>query len=991
MGAPQIAYAGEPVAFKAPARALTLLAYIAVNADAVPRKRAAFALWPDHDEEAALANLRRHVALIEAALPAADDGEPWIRKDRTSLQWLIDGRSFVDAARFEALCDDPQRHPEAVALYRGEFLDGVAEDEWVIAHRDRLRERQMALLSSLTARCRASSDISSALAYAEEALRLDPWREDLVRDTLLLRRDMGDAAGALSEFRRFRERLKAELDVEPMLETLQMAEAIAASTSRSAGSSARRATPQRASSAKRPNSPNNLPRQPGQLVGRGDLVTAVSAALWEAPLVTLAGTGGVGKTRAAVRVATAQLASLPDGAWFVDLASLSDPALVAHAVAVSLGLIEVKGVPILATIEQYVKARELLIVLDNCEHVIEEAARVAAGLIATCPGVRLLATSREPLNVSGERVYNVPPLAVPPGGAALAASEASTYDAVALFVERVTASDARFRLTDENAPLVADICRQLDGLPLAIELAAARVRALGLRTVLERLTERLTILTGGARVAQPRQQTMHALIDWSHELLAERERVVFRRLAVFVGSWSLDAACAVCADERLGTGDILDLLTALVGKSLVVAEDVAGAQRYRFFESTRAFALAQLEAAGDRHDVAARHLAFFTQLAAQFDAGWLSLPDDACFALINPDLDNVRSALTWGVTDGNDIVQGATLAAHCERLWTIALFLEGRRWLTACLSALDARKHPQLAAHVLGVLFQVLPDGSERLDVGERAIAALRSSQSDVCLARVLGAYGHLIGQLGRTEDAVAAIEEAVAIARRRGDRRDLGNALALLAVQRQRQGDLSEAHALLSAALALNEAVGSRSGQGYLLHLLAELEFSRGDVSGALATAAQARELLRQLKSEVRVLGVNCSNMAAYAIAAGELDDAVAYAREALVHLRDMEDLGAFPLEHIAVVDGLQGRVARAARVLGYTDQVMRRLGIQRGPTESAGFERLQAVLAAKTDDGELHRRLVLGAQMTRQEAIDLALRGDGAPGVPEPRASTG
>ena len=369
-------------------------------------------------------------------------------------------------------------------------------------------------------------------------------------------------------------------------------------------------------------------------------------------------------------------------------------------------------------------------------------------------------------------------------------------------------------------------------------------------------------------------------------------------------------------------------------------------------------------------------MVYFALRAAEFDAAWLTSSDDACFALIAADVDNIRSALTWGVGEGHDVVTGATLAARCERLWTITGILEGRRWLNASLAALDVPAHPTLAANVLAALFQVLPDGSERLETGERAIAALRASGSgsELSLARVLSAYGHLIGQLGRSADAVRAIEESVAIARRHAARRDLGYALLLLAVQRQREGDLQEAHALFSAAQALQEAVGSRSGNAYALHLLADLEFSRGDVADALATATQAREVLHTLPTEVRVLGVTCANMAAYAIAAGTLDDALAYAREALIHLRGMDDLGVLPLEHIAVIEGLQGRAASAARLLGFTDAMVRRLGMQRGPTESAGYDRLWQILTELDNGGELQRRLQQGAQMTHHEAVALA-----------------
>src|SRR5579871_5539819 len=329
---------------------------------------------------------------------------------------------------------------------------------------------------------------------------------------------------------------------------------------------------------------NNLPRQLTPLVGRDDVLAEVEPLVLEQPLVTLLGTGGIGKTRLALQAGADLLDGVGDGVWLVELATLSDAASVVPAIASIFGLREQRERPLFDVLVQYLRSRRLLLILDNCEHLIAEAARVAEAILRAAPRVRILATSREPLRIAGEHIYRVPPLSVP-SGESPTAEDALQYGAIAFFVERARASDARFALSDENAPIVAEICRRLDGIALAIELAAARVKVMTPRQLAQRLDERFRVLTGGSRSALPRQQTLRALIDWSYGLLSETEQRLFWRISIFIGGCTIEASEAVCADETIDALDAIDLVSSLVDKSLVVAEVEEHFTRYRLLES----------------------------------------------------------------------------------------------------------------------------------------------------------------------------------------------------------------------------------------------------------------------------------------------------------------------------------------------------------------------------------------------------------------------
>jgi predicted ATPase/class 3 adenylate cyclase len=388
---------------------------------------------------------------------------------------------------------------------------------------------------------------------------------------------------------------------------------------------------------------HNLPVQLTSFVGRGAQMTDLEKLLVDNRLVTLTGAGGAGKTRLGVEIAARIAAEFRDGVWYVDLAPITDPDLVSVTVARALGLPDQPGRSTMDTLLRFVRDRQLLVVLDNCEHLLDACADLVVALLGAAPGLTVLATSREPIGVSGEAIWRVPSLSV-------------ADEAIELFADRARLARTDFRVADDNAATVGEICRRLDGMPLAIELAAARVRALSLAEILAGLRDRFRLLTGGARTAVRRQQTLRASVDWSHALLTEPERVLFRRLAVFLGGFDLEAAQAVAGHDEVERFQVLDLLTLLVDKSLVVAEHTSGATRYRLLETVRQYALEKLGESGEADTVRARHRDHYTSFAALRRAGREQLIEQA-----ETEIDNLRAAFLWS-RENSDVELALALA-----------------------------------------------------------------------------------------------------------------------------------------------------------------------------------------------------------------------------------------------------------------------------------------------------------------------------------------
>ncbi len=431
---------------------------------------------------------------------------------------------------------------------------------------------------------------------------------------------------------------------------------------------------------------NNLPLQLTSFVGRGRELDELAALLRENRLVTITGAGGVGKTRIAVQLCDQIRDDHRDGAWLVDLAPLEQQALVETTLLSALQLPSTSG-SALDVVIAYLKARRILLILDNCEHLIAGAGEVAARIVQACPSVHIVATSRQALEVAGERVYRLPSLAVPDSSRDF--RDALSHGAVTLFVDRAVAAYSGFSFSDDNAPDVVEICRRLDGIPLAIELAAARVNVLAPHQIAERLDERFRLLTSADSRTLPRHRTMTALIDWSYDLLTEREQRLFESLSVFAGGCTLEAATSVCGIEGEDELDVIDLIASLARKSLLVAELAGNVQRYRLLESSRQYAKDKLKARGEQEEVARRHAVFFVQLAERLNDAWETTPDREWLPQANVEAENWRAALDWALAKRREIVLGQRLAGARHVVGRSLSVMEARRWVAAALEVVD--------------------------------------------------------------------------------------------------------------------------------------------------------------------------------------------------------------------------------------------------------------------------------------------------------------
>jgi len=719
--------------------------------------------------------------------------------------------------------------------------------------------------------------------------------------------------------------------------------------------------------------PNNLPRQVTPLIGRDDVLAAIEPLVIERPLVTLTGTGGIGKTRLALQAGADLLDGSADGVWFVELASLSGNTSVAHAVASTIGLREQPNRTMLDVLVHYLRSRRLLLVLDNCEHVIEEAAHIVDAILRAAPQVRVIATSREPLRIAAENVYRVPSLAVPPDNA-FTAEEALRYDSIALFVERATASDADFKLTDEAAPTVAEICRRLDGIALAIELAAARVKVMAPRELAKKLDERFRVLTGGSRTALPRQQTMRALIDWSYGLLSQQEQRLFRRLAIFVGGWQLSAAEVVCGDETLDPLDVPDLLASLVEKSLVVADVQHESTRFRFLESTRAFALERLEESDEREAQARRHAAWAADLGTRAaEYGRATQQYHAESAL---EIENVRAAIEWAFAHDEVVLATRTLCGFTNRYRVLAGEAEVRTHLETALARLNPDEEPELASRAWEGLSYVT-EGIRSIEAGQRAVELARQSDDPALLTSNLSYLGFRLARAGRTQEAEAAIEGALELSKEHSLTRRPVQVLALTnrALVADVCGRSDEARKSYGEALNLATELGDDHGARTIRVNMAELEFQVGNAVRALELIAEIEER-RGRPGADRLVVSALQNGAAYRIALGDIAGARIAAVDALKHAHGVFALNvAVSIQHLATIAIRNGDVRRGGRLLGYVDAWFLNENYVRESTEQSAYELLLAALREKLSDSEIEALAAQGAQLSEDQAVAEAL----------------
>jgi predicted ATPase/class 3 adenylate cyclase len=721
--------------------------------------------------------------------------------------------------------------------------------------------------------------------------------------------------------------------------------------------------------------PNNLPVQSTSLIGREHDLDEVKALIVNHRLVTLLGAGGVGKTRLALQVGADLLDRYPDGAWIAELAPVTDAELVSSVIAKMLGISQQEGRPVDESIPLWLKRKKVLLILDNCEHVVEIVARLADAIIHSCPDVLMVATSRQPLGIRGEVVHRLPSLSIPDDIAGLRTPDALRYGAIALFVDRAKAADSRFSLSDDNALIVADVCRRLDGIPLAIELAAARVKVLSIHNLAQRLDDRFKILTGGSRTALPRQKTLSALIDWSYDLLTPQEQTLFSRVAVFAGGFGLDAATAVCAGEGVDEVDLLDLLSSLTDKSLVVADTTGDRERYRLLESTRAYALQKLDASGERERLARRHAEYFCDQAQAADLRFGSESNAVWLASVELEIDNYRAALEWAFTDGHDEALGGAVAGALQPLWVAGgLAVEGRYWIARAQAGLDESAHPRVAARLWRAL-AYLSDSKRKHDCSGRALALYQSLGDVHGVAWAFLSLTFALFQMGRLDEASKANASALAAMHECGDKLGAAHCLDHQATICRSSGDIAASRTLYAQALGAYRAIGNESGAAAQLTNLAELEFADGRVEEALRLAREFLEL-HTLGKNAKRLAFIYSNTAVYRIALGDVDRAREDAREGLRWAQQGGSALVFAilLQHFALLGALRGQVRDAARLIGYVDLQYQNLGAQRETTEKWGYDRLMTALREQLSKADVETLAAEGAAAAEERAVELA-----------------
>jgi predicted ATPase/DNA-binding SARP family transcriptional activator len=970
-GRPRLEYACAPLALRAPPRTLALLIYLLL-AGPPEREAIAFTFWPDLPESEARAKLREYLRCLRAALPQ-HGAVPWLLTDKRALRWNPDAAAWIDVAEYDRLSGDAASAAAAVELYAGD-LAGTVDEEWLTELREKFRQRQTALLLQLIAKSRAEADQHATIEFAERLLQHDPWHEDAVRTLVAIRHECGDRAGALRTYRDFAQRLNAEFGVGPMPETTAVYEVV------------RAASAPRASTTPR----HNLTEPLMTFIGREEDVASLSALVVKRRHVTLTGAGGVGKTRLAIETARNVLDRFPDGVWFAELASVSDPDLVASTVAASMNVQEVTAASLFATL----RGKHLLLVLDNCEHLIAAAAIFVERLLKECPHVHVLSTSREPLRVSGERTERVASLAVPNVDASrtLSLEELCAVPAIQLFLERAADVVPITGLPADDAVqrhALITISRRLDGIPLAIELAAAWTSSISLEELAERLNDRFSILTRGRRTALPRQQTLRATLDWSYELLAPDEQTLLQRVSIFAGGWTLEAATLVCGNGQDEQSSVIETLSSLVDKSLVVVEVKKPSTRYHLLETTRAYALEKLGRDDARQTLARRHATYYANLAQRNDTTWGAAASLAAVETLTPELDNMRAVLQWSVDAAKDPGLGASLVGAL-RWFFAACYLngEGVRWCERALAALGSRperRHEALVQLALAGSMGSSPffprfsyyrarDADRFRVAAERAAMLLTSpgEEADRALALALAAMHWCL--LNANAKALHAASDAVAAARESGKRTAVGIALYAKSFAVD-QRSLDDRRLLLLEALEYCPMSSTVYNRAVVMHALGELAFEGGDPALALEYARQSANTLASPADLLNRAQVDVI-VAAYALALGRLDEAVAALRIAFTIARWTGDamVAAAAFQHLAGVAATRGDADSGARFLGVSDA--RRGGDHpRLYTEQTGYDRTLLKLRETLNAPQLAALMHEGYEWNVDRAFDAAM----------------
>jgi predicted ATPase/DNA-binding SARP family transcriptional activator len=958
-------------------------------------------LWPEAEPEAAAAGLRVVLSDLRAACTAgSDDPSPVARRlDLIVLDPALD--LDLDTIAFEQAAESALRDGgvdmmrAALDLHGGPLLPDLPYEDWVAGPRRRFADLHERLLLALVA-AETATDPLGAETHLRALLALDPTREDQARDLLRLLTAMGKRAEVRRVYEDLNAALRDELDVDPAPETTALYAAL-------------RALPDTPPT---PARTGRLPNPVTTLIGRDRELAALIGLLddpatgpvgdpnrqsdptFNPRLLTLTGAGGIGKTRLALAVAAEVRDRYPGGVWLVELAAIQDPRFVPRAAAAALEVREEHTQALTDTLTERLGDKTVLLVLDNCEHLVDACADLAATLLAACPGLRILATSRERFNMAGELAWRVPPLGLPPvperPDQAPRFDELAGAEAVRLFVDRARLAQPGFVLTESNALLTARICRSLDGIPLALELAAARLSVLPIEGITARLDDRFRLLTGGNRTALPRHQTLRATLDWSYTLLTEEERTLLRRLAIFTGGWTLEAADGICAaaGDPLVVPDLVwEPLAGLVHKSLVLLDNapVAGEQRYHMLETVRQYALEHLIAGDEASALLVRYEQWYLALAERAAPELIGAHRQQWLRLLEDDVDNVRAVLSWTLARQGPLAAtpqapdpeiALRLVVALWRFWDVrGYWSEGRRWVDMALALQGAPPLGLRAAalNAAGSLANNQGDFREAEALWEQSLVLKREDGDPRNIAAALNNLSIAVQRQGNYERSVALLEESLALKREIDDRTDLPHSLNNLGITVQHMGDLDRAVALYEEAATLWRDLGDDLNSAYAQLNLGVALTRLGQPMRATALYEETLVVFRRLDESWGIAAArhNLGNLAA---AQGDYARAADLYRESLRlwrYLADKEGL-AENLESWAALASAERRYADAVRLHGAAQAYRLQTGAPARPADRAKQD--EQLTAARTALGAAayDEAWAAGQALTIEQALE-------------------